>query len=424
MQSFDADRSEDGVSATATTAPPKSAGAPFESDTVNAVASVRRALGALVAEIPGGARRPRELQRALGVDYKICWQVFNVIQASDPLAAAKHTPSASALTRFLASGRQLGIAKSRIEAVRSAIDQFNRVVKTHADDREMFHSMVAAIGSEDGDSISDLPHRRAAYRSMSQIWGAQSDAHLVAGAIRRSTSGTALDECLLTVKTGFRRLRTSVSPIVYGSRHGGDLQRAPSHEQSPLNAAAQKKYHAPLLPEFCSRPVPKLRTVAGGGGWLYTKLATEGIGRQSKVDLAFGVSSSGVPIARDEQGRAFGHGGITVRTPTELLIMDVVVHRPSFGLVKPQLLAYQDLPGGAAASNVSLEAPQLRLREAVLPLGPADQVPTTPEWPNYPELLHLAASALRWDLAEFDVFRLRLQYPVFGSVVCLRFPLD
>jgi len=385
----------------------------FEAETVEAVNSVRGALGDLLAELPGEVRRPRELQKLLGVDYKICWQVFNVVQASDPLAAVKHTPSPSAVKRFLASGLQLGVARKRIDAVREAIEDFNRVVRVHADDRDTFQSMVAAV-AEDGDGASDLQQRRAAYRSMSHIWGVQIESHLAAGFVRRARSGEGLDECLLTIKRGFRRLRPDVSPIVYGQA---------AQPQRALDPVAEKKYRAPLLPEFCSRPFPKLRTVHGANSWVYTKLATEGIGRQSRVDLAFGIAWNNTPPNTTPEGRSCAKGGMRFRTPTGLFIFDYLIHRPSFPTALPIVRAFQDMPGDDSPAAPG-DAPKLQLTERPTVLGRADKVMSHPDWPRYPELLRFAAHRLEWDLAEFDVVRLRVEFPVFASVIWLLLPTD
>jgi hypothetical protein len=394
----------------------------FETETIVAAASVREALGALVSEIPGEIRKPRELQRVLGVDYKICWQVFNVIQAGDPLKAAKFTPSAPALKRFLASSLSIGINASRVEAVQSAIDQFTSVVRKHAEDRSTFQAMVSAA-SEGDDAAAELPHRRAAYRAMSHIWGAQVESHLSLNFVRRSSSGDRLDECSIAIKRGFHRLRTTASPIVSGSRPS--VEEAPPSQfiRQPLDVEAAKKYQAPILPLFSSRPLPKLRTEPGGGGWVHTKLAEEGIGRQSRVNLAFGMGTIGLPVSFDADGRRLFRSGAVFRTPTGLLVMDVLVHRQSFPNIDPEAVAFQSMPG-EENPVVAKEAPQLPVHERIAMLGSAHLASDTPDWPDYSKALRYAAEKMKWDLAEFDIFRLRMEYPVIGAVVRLQFHFE
>ena len=390
-------------------------------DTTPAVGAVIEALGALIADLPGGIRRPRQLQLALGIDYKVCWNVFNLITADDPLSVVKYTPSSSAIKRLLTSAKKRGVKTGRITAVQSAIEEFTRVVNAHADDRNTFDSMVSAVAAEDGDSASELQSRRSAYRSMSQIWGAQTELHLSTVLVRRAESGDGVDECLLTVKHGFRLLLPTASPIVYGSRASGDAAKNDPQSQIPLDPQVASQQHAPLLPKFCSTPLPNLRTDEGGAGWLYTKLATEGIGRQSTVDLAFGMVARNVIPPMDEVGgRRLVRSGVTFRTPTAELLQNFLIHRSLCEHLNLQTIAFMSMPGDESP-GVARIAPQLTVSEKIQRLGAANRPMMTPEWPRYSELLKYAANKLKWDLSEFEVYRLRVQYPVFGSVVRMEF---
>lgn len=393
----------------------------FEAETVAAAAKVRETLGALVADVPGEVRKPRELQRALGVDYKICWQVFNVIRADDPLIAAKFTPSASALKRFLASSRKLGIDQSRVSAVQSAIEQFSTVVHKHADDRVSFQSMVASAADADDAASELLPHRRAAFRSLSHIWGSQVEAHLSMNFVKKSASGgDRLDECTIAVKRGIHRLRANASTIVAGSRPSIGDAPAGQISQRPLDVEAAKEYGAPILPLFSSHPLPKLRSEPSGGGGILTKLVEEGIGRQSRVNLAFGMATLGLPTSFDDSGRPLFRTGVVFRTPAALVIMDLLVHRPSFGTVDVAAAAYQSEPG-EGNPLFTRETPQVPLHESVGLLGSAHLAADSPEWPGYTKALRYAAEKMNWDLTEFDIYRLRMEYPVCGSVVRAQF---
>lgn len=184
-----------------------------------------------------------------------------------------------------------------------------------------------------------------------------------------------------------------------------------------------KQFKAPILPEFSSQPLPELVTEAGDAGWVYTSLATEGIGRQSNVDVAMGMASMGLPDTFDVDGRKMFRTGTTFRTPTALLIMDVLVHRPTIKDINPYAVAFQSMPGDEMAA-VARKAPQLQVHEKVIPLGRADLATNSPEWPRYVDLLNYLASAMHWHLSEFDIYRLRVEYPVFGSVIRTQFYLE
>lgn len=398
--------------------------APFEAATQAATAGVRAALLGLVGQISAEVRRPRELQKVMGLDYKICWQVINVIQAPDPLSAARYTPSAPALKRFLVRAQEMGVSTGHVDAVREAVEEFARVVKVHADDLESFQSMVSAVAADDGDvGTREIQHRKLAYRSMSQIWGAQTEALLGMSMIRRSASGKGVDQCQGTAKLGLRRLRPDVSPIMYGSRAHTDVAESGRPQQVAVFPEYAEQFSAPLVPEFCSQPLPRLRTVKAGGGWTYAKLATEGIGRQSDSDLAFAVWAENVPFTIDGDGRRVFRGGTTFRNSTAFYLFDLMVHRPSFGSVSPEVICIQDIPGDESP-EVSRNAAQLVLREKVVGLGSADTINGVAEWGQWPKFVAAVFGRLGWNPAEFDLFRLRVQFPVFGSVIRVQFYED
>ncbi len=44
--------------------------------------------------------------------------------------------------------------------------------------------------------------------------------------------------------------------------------------------------------------------------------------------------------------------------------------------------------------------------------------------PRYGEMLRLGATAAGWDLSEFDVYRVRMPYPIMFSAVRIFFYVD
>ncbi len=394
---------------------------PFETETLAASERVRATLSALVAALPGEIRKATHLQRLLGIDYKICWQVFNVVRAPDLLTSAKHAPTAAALKRFLGAASQLGVDSHIVDSVRAASEKLGQVIKTHADNRDTFHSMVNGVSGADADA--DFQHRRAAYRAMSQIWGTQTDVHMSIAIVRRSTSGEGTDECMVTAKLGLRRLRPNVSLNVYGYRHHSSIALPTTIIRSPLDSESAKLYGAPLIAEFTSKPTPNLRTVTGPGGWTYLELANEGIGRKSAVDLTFGGVAYGVPYSVDTDGRKIFRAGTTFRAATGLHVANLLVHRPSFGDVEPELTAFLSSPGDESPA-VARSAPQLPLSDKVVHLGRADKATATPDFARFPQLLADAARKVDWDLSEFDLFRARIEYPVLSTVIRLQFYFD
>ena len=394
---------------------------PFEVETAKALASVRKTLGALVAAMPGEIRRPIDLQRLTQADYRVCWQVFSVLRSGTSIAAANQVPRLPSLRRLLDAAEGMPVSPTLIAAVQTAVQEFDRVVKTHAGDRSAFDAMVAGVSPGGSSESIDLFHRRAAYRSLSHIWGMQVETFSRLVLVRPSASGHGTDECMLNNKLRVRRLRPGVSSRVHGFLER-PLSSAAALQPAlePIDTEAANTYGVPLLPEFCSQPVPQFKTVRTDDGWNYSELVGEELGRRSAVDLTFSGIYRGLPPKLDTDGRPLVSSGTLMTIPTGLLISDLAVHRPSYGPVTPEVAVYGALRGNESPAGTD-QTPQLPIREHMVALGRGADAVQTPEVAQYPEMFRYVCGILGWDPEEFDVYRLRLAFPVLSSDVKLQF---
>lgn len=397
----------------------------LEAETRTAIVAVRTALAELVAAIPGDIQRPADLQRIMGVDSKICWQVFNVIRTDSVMSAAKHVPTSAALKRPMASARRLGVSAQVIAAVENSVSAFEEVIGNHADSRQEFDAMVSALAAQDSDDEQIATHqRRAVYRGLSHIWGAQVDVFSLTTLVRKSASGRnaekgpCTDQVIVSGKRGLRRLRPGAYVGVYGCRLAVSQPDSPL-QSIALDRATEAKYGAPLLPEFSTNPMPQFRSFTDSEGWMSCELVGEEIGRGSSVDLTFGSLASDVPMPHDSDGRMWFGSNALLSTPAGVLVCNLLIHRPSLGLVEPEVLTFANVPGGDEPS--AMRRLSLPMGESVVRLGRGDQVTPTPDAPDYPRLLQRVSSAVGWNLAEFDAYRVRVAYPVMHSVVRLFF---
>jgi hypothetical protein len=183
----------------------------------------------------------------------------------------------------------------------------------------------------------------------------------------------------------------------------------------PLEPESNATYGAPILKDFCSQPVPEFRTTQSSNGWVRTTLESEQIGRRSAVSFTFATVTHHTPIATDPEGRSIFHNGMAFKTPTEVAILELLVHRPSFGIVAPQIIVHATTPEDDAV-DIIRSPNQFQFNEKVIPLGPASSLSPSMDVPRYPELMKHAFSCLGWNAAEFDVYRVRLQYPVLHAM--------
>jgi hypothetical protein len=218
-----------------------------------------------------------------------------------------------------------------------------------------------------------------------------------------------------------RSLRQNVSPIVHGYRDtaSGPI---PAERIEPLDTAAAEKYGSTVLSQFSTRPIPNFKTIQHRNGYTYTTLDSAEIGRKSAVNMVFGGVVRNAKMERDEAEAPTLLCGAAITAPTELVVVEMLVHRASFKNLTPQVRIH------TTGSVGNLQDPtgvvhQFPIYERVECLGSAVKAAPVPESPSYRRMMEYAFARLQWDLSEFDVFRLRIPYPVLNTRVRIACPI-
>ncbi len=389
-------------------------GPTIKADASSALVELREAFRAVVSRIPGDAPRPKDLQLLLGLEYKLCWQVVSITRTEDPLSISQFVPGMTSVRKLLGALRPLGIAEKLLKDVEHAMKHFEDVVKTHSDDRRGFDSMVTTISGGEGAELIALQHRRDAFRNESQIWGTQVETFLRQMFVRKSETGTGYDRAFVGSKIGLRCLRQGVMPIIHGYRDTRGGKVSSPDEVLPLDQVAAKKYGAPVIPEFCTQPIPKFNTYQGNDGWIHNILAAQEIGRKSAVNMVFGGIVRNMKMECDESGTPALLCGATTISPTELMIVELFVHRDSFDELTPEVWVHATASGTEIPEVVRMTQP-LPVFEKVASLGSANLVKGEPEVPGYARQLNYVFEKLGWDAGDFDLFRLRIPYPILHT---------
>ncbi len=381
----------------------------FEHEVTAAMGVVCRSISDLLSALPPAIRRPTDLRNAWGLDKKLIWQIYAIINAESPLAAARYVPGPPSLARFLAAAARFGIPSERISAVRNAIESFNRIVCVHAQDRAEFDALIAGLSPADSRAKEEIANRKAAFKAESKVWGSQSRATGYFIIHKLSSAGTGPDVCAITSKVSFHRLRPESTLRVYSYARHNDQDITRIANQS-LDPAAARKYGAPILPEFCSSPLPSLKTVETPGGMNHVDVEGRSIGRNSAVDLTF---AGYFPHRADVPNS--GSVGVLTSTPTETLVMTLMVHRPSLGTPSLKLEVYRPVIGERTPStDMSFQFP---VYEEIQYIGSGADCTFSNDIPRYPDLARLACKAQGWDADEFDVYRMKMAYPILNAMV-------
>jgi hypothetical protein len=400
-------------------------GQTFEAETAAAVQRLRAALAELIAGVRGRVVKPTDLRRALGVDMNVCCKVLRVVSASGPLSASLHLPGIMALRMFLKAARKAGVREPAVKAAAQATDEFEELVKKHADDRTTFDSMVSAlVDGEDAAQIT-FQHRRATFRGQRHLFGLEVRVQMKCLIVQPSEHDPRLlDLANVTGFVSLRRLRPTRAPIVlspaYTMNDDGTLRDV---QREPLIPTPDQTAGVALLREFCSEPTLQLRTVPGAPGRVYGELTGVGVGKTAAVTCVEGhLNRAAVPRFR-EPGNEVGAHLAEVRIPCETLLLDLVIREDTCGPINPTALTSADHLAEVRPPGTYAPWQHLEPLEPVAHLGKGASVLYTPDYPRYPELGRYAFEQVGWDGDRFDVYRCRIEYPILPSTVALFFDL-
>ena len=96
----------------------------FSQRASDALSRLRSAIADMFAGVPGGVRKSYDVNKLLGVDARLSWQVFKLTGPGDALSLAPHVPLPAAMRRLLAAAAKHGIQPDRVAGVRTAFDAF------------------------------------------------------------------------------------------------------------------------------------------------------------------------------------------------------------------------------------------------------------------------------------------------------------
>ncbi len=406
------------MGSTLRSAPP----ADFPAHAEAVVRRLRSALAAVVSGIPGFSyRRPNDLAAELGLDPKLAWNVSRCLDTSDPFAAVRFLPGPTGIRALLRAAQRRAAPAAAIAETQAAFAAFQALVRTHAGSRKYFNMLAAGLASSDR-LRADVEHRRLMFEGHVYVWGVRARTLFRANLARPSADGEHYDLVAVRGFIDFRRMRPNVAWRLGQSFSVDSTHRVHRDARRvPLDPTATGP--VPLLTEFCSQPIPVFRPVLGVHGEMEFEFVEDSVGDTARITCVTGELLRAVePRFRTDLYDDFCNA-FSIRTPAEVLVFDLWLHRDLFadrGALLPEL--YSDLFGGGPQLRYE-PTDRLPLHDPLVPLGKGLDVIHTADIPRYPEMLRRALTRVGWNADEFDVYRLRIQYPPLPTTVMLRRPL-
>ncbi len=380
-------------------------------------AELSRDLGAVVEAIPGAPNGPQRLAQALGLDKVSVSRLLKAMRSREPLAIVHHLPGPEPLRRFLKAAGKAGTPAPLRAHEGRQVDAFERLIRDEAGDRGALGSILSAWLPEVRRE-QELRARQAAFRAIGQIRGAQAEFDYSAVLLSPSVDGEGIDVVWLIGIVALQRLRPGAT-VKFDTR-----RLAPSEGARRPTDLYGNEIDGPAVrgDEFMpENPAPiEARKV---GEVAHYVLGDTGFGPRSAVNVHFcEVNRSELPSAVPAgSGRRawFYHD---VKTSVKRSCFDVFVHRDLYPSADPELLIYDTaLDGVADVNDPARDIDRVEGIEELSLLGAGlDRTPIA-ELPRYSELLDHVHATLGWDPRAFRGYRVRSEYPVYGSQITLAF---
>jgi hypothetical protein len=395
---------------------PAVASEPLPGELHQQVDRLRQTFGAIVEAVCGGSPRAQDVTDSFGLHRKLGWQIWNVAYSEEANGAVRFVPNARGIDLWRAAAAQRGVPDDLLRRLDDVIEEFQQLVETHAEDREMLE-MIVESGAEHPDEAVEQRWRKQAFTGNSFIWGVRAKSLLATVLLHPSVRPGYFDMVRIQGLIGFVRTRATVrwpfAQSIVQSENG--TVYTPNRE--PVVASkAVKKIGVPLMEEFCSQPLPAIARRTSENGMLEDELLPGPVGQTAAGTIITGELAREVAPYHPTHAGEFALWGTGVRTPGEVLISDHFVHREMFPNVTRELRVFGEL----ISNTTRDERDRLPVAERLQHLGRGLERVRTAEIPRYAEILGAAFEKTGWKPDDFDVYRVRMRYPPIPVSVMVR----
>jgi hypothetical protein len=376
------------------------------------------AIRAVLDAIPGYPCGPQELARTLGINKDLSGRALNASDKKDPLAALHQMPGPAPLRQLLNAALRKGVAKRLIDEAAEAVRQFDLLIRQQAGDRVSLDGIISTWLPGARERF-EMFNKQAVHRGMGQLKGVMADVTIQTALLYPAADGERVDGVWIAGSVGLRRIRPTVVVHYCSHRLAPD---APRDCPLTLDGEPVVGLRGLLLEEFCSSPLPVFDARHQGTAVHYT-LAGDAVGPASAVDLLFAELTLGCMPRYRDAGQLKKHGASAeITTPTKTLIFDAFLHEQVYPGLQPELVLYDTAVNGLADLNdPTRDIDRLDVNETVESLGWGAAMFRVPEVGDYVEILRHIFGRIGRDDREFRGYRCKVQYPIYGSQLCMAF---
>lgn len=393
----------------------------FAADTVEVIGAVREVYAKMIEESCPGSKAVTAVSSAFGIHRKLAWQLIKVAYAEDAFVAAKHMPSSKSVDALVKAARLSGVGEELIASIRETDERFQTLIETHASSKPEFDMLIESTYPVP-DSGAEDRWRQQAFEGNSFTWGAHCKLLLAMCVLMPSEDREDFFHAAqIRGIMGFSQTRPGVRWVINQSVALDDDAK---HEQAMQRVAIDPKAAAahngvPVLPEFCSDPMPALQRSLTQDGMMQDEFLSSEIGLLGERTLVTGEMLRNIAPTHAMPNDKTAHFGTTVRTPAEMLHFDLFVHGGLFGDVERELCVFSDLASSAAFA----ESDRLQIAGSVKQLGRGLDFAQSVDLPGYPAIARSLFERLGRNPDEYELYRVRLAYPPMPTSVMFRHEL-
>ena len=392
---------------------------PFAAHFEETLQGLRASLTEILASIGADPGQPYRMAGELGLNKNLAWKVAKIVNAPSGCEAVQHVPGPGGIKILFETFAQHGAGERELAALREALDAFDRMVEIHSGDRATLELMLGSMSPDRVDPQRLESNRKLSFRGNGATWGVQARVRVGVQFVAPSLDHPGeVDVGTVAGFVDFRRLRPTAWPLLMNFGYSEDGREEPSVQ--PLAGDASEP---PLLREFCTSPLPELRTLPRPDGRTY-ELREGPVGHAAASTCIFGWVARSVGSAyRDGDDHEVAELMVHLNTPVEILVHDFLVHRDLPFEGAPSLHLYSLMHGPLPFPLWKQEHHRIPCAETLQDLGQGPPVLATPHVPRHRELVQTACEGAGWNLADFRGYRLVMRYPPIPTMPVLSYPL-
>ncbi len=389
----------------------------LEAEIIAIGAALVRTLQAVVSSVGTTGSGPVALAGVLGLDKVLASRVLKALRAGDPIGSMYFMPGPEPLRALVRAAGRRGTPAVLCEAAAESVDRFEWLIQTQVGDRSLLDSILSAWIPE-ARAEFELRRKQAAFKAMSQLKGAQADTILATCILAPSGESGLMDVIWVHGLTGLHRVRPGVTVKIASRRMSSEPK---ARRPMDVNLKEIDGTAAPLVEEYCSKPLPPVGVHRVQDAMFYT-LGGDGFGAASAVDVYFAEVNLAEIKSNPEAVTAGWYFFAEAAVPAKALQFDMVVHDDLFGGAEPQLQLHDTvLEGVADVFDPRRDLDRFDMLESIQSLGRGTTQLRSVRSQAYAPLMRMVCERLGYDAGAFRSYRCTIDYPVYGSQVSMAF---